>query len=113
MNVLVNPVPGRTPLELKAQWDRGEKVFLLDVRQPEEAAIATLGGTLIPLGELPDRIKEIEAVRNEEVVVLCHHGMRSAHAAKFLIAEGFTRVFNLSGGIDRWATDVDPTLPRY
>src|SRR4051812_5909161 len=87
---------------------------LLDVRQPDEHAFVALpNSTLIPLGELGMRADEIDGWKDEEVVVYCHHGIRSAQAVSQLRAMGFENVFNLAGGIDRWTSDVDPNLPRY
>ena len=87
---------------------------LLDVRQPDEHAFAALpGATLIPLGQLPQRIGEIEDWKDQEIVVYCHHGMRSQHAIGFLESAGFQNLHNLSGGIDAWSTEVDSTVPRY
>jgi sulfur-carrier protein adenylyltransferase/sulfurtransferase len=103
-----------TPTELQARLSEGSSPRLLDVRQPEEHAIVALGNSiLIPLGELFSRIDEIEDWREQEVVVYCHHGIRSAQAVAQLRALGFTNVHNLAGGIHRWTNDVDPTLPRY
>jgi rhodanese-related sulfurtransferase len=103
-----------TPAEL-AERLRGENPpRLLDVRQPEEHALVSLPNSkLIPLGELPERIDELEPWRDEEVVVYCHHGIRSAHAVAHLRAVGFRSVHNLSRGIDGWSLEVDPSLPRY
>ena len=87
---------------------------LLDVRQPEENAFAALPDSrLVPLGELPERLEELEDWRDQEVVVYCHHGVRSLHAIQMLRQAGFTRLLNLRGGIDRWSLDVDPNVPRY
>lgn len=103
-----------TPTELAERLRLPGSPRLLDVRQAEEYALVALpGSTLIPLGELLARADEIEGWRNEEVVVYCHHGIRSAHAIAQLRALGFTQLHNLSGGIDRWTNEVDPTLPRY
>jgi adenylyltransferase/sulfurtransferase len=100
-----------TVRELKARLDNGDNLFLLDVRQPYEFKLVNLGGTLIPLGELPQRVHELDA--SQEIVVYCHHGMRSAHAVAFLRQAGFANVKNLSGGIDAWAREVEPTMKRY
>jgi rhodanese-related sulfurtransferase len=103
-----------SPLELAAELRSSPPPRLLDVRQPEEHAFAALpGSTLIPLGELALRLDEIEEWRDAAVVVYCHHGIRSARAVGMLRAAGFNNVRNLSGGIDRWTSDVDPALPRY
>ena len=103
-----------TPAELKAKLESSTPPRLLDVRQTEEHAFVALpSSTLIPLGEVLGRAEEIEDWRNDELVVYCHHGIRSAQAVAQLRALGFTNVHNLSGGIDRWTTEIDPALPRY
>lgn len=98
-----------TVQELKARIDAGDSPFLLDVREPYEARLATIGGTLIPLGVLSGRL--IELNKEQEIVVYCHHGIRSAHAVGLLRRAGFTNVKNLSGGIDEWARVVDGGVP--
>ena len=103
-----------TPSELAARLRRAQPPRLLDVRQPEEHAFVALpDSTLIPLGELSAHLDDLEAWKDDEVVVYCHHGIRSAQAAAMLRAAGFANVHNLSGGIERWASEVDPNLPRY
>ena len=97
--------------ELKAKLDRGDAFLLLDVREPEEFAFANIGGVPIPLGELPSRLAELD--RDTEIVILCHHGVRSLHAAHFLLANGFTKLANVRGGIDQWSIRVDGNLARY
>ena len=85
--------------------------FLLDVRQPEEYATAKIeGATLIPLAELPGRLAELP--KGLPLVVMCHHGMRSAHAVHHLREAGFDAL-NLSGGIDAWSRDIDQKVPVY
>ena len=102
-----------TPLELQEKLDQGSPVVLLDVREPWEADVARLEPSrLIPMGELEMRVEE-ELDREEEIIVYCHHGLRSMEAAQFLWNLGFFRVKNLTGGIDRWADQVDPDMPRY
>ena len=93
-------------------WRAGGKPhFLLDVREPEEHAAACVeGGVLIPLGELPARLAELP--RDRPLVVMCHHGVRSAHAVHHLRAAGF-EAHNLTGGIDAWSRDIDPAVPAY
>ncbi len=88
-----------------------EPPFLLDVREPEEFRLANIGGTLIPLGELSQRTEELP--QDREIVVLCHHGVRSGHAAAFLRHQGFEKVRNITGGIDLWSLEVDRQLRRY
>jgi len=97
--------------QLKQKIEKGEKVFLLDVREPYEYKVANLSGHLIPLGQLADRVHELDPER--EIVVYCHHGNRSAFAVQFLKNQGFESVVNLAGGIDAWSQEVDPSLPRY
>jgi rhodanese-related sulfurtransferase len=100
-----------TPFELKALLEKGG-FTLLDVRMPEEVAIASLPGAMaIPLAELPARCTEIP--RDKPVVAFCHHGVRSASAGHFLERSGFKDVSHLSGGIDAWSQLIDPAVPRY
>lgn len=91
--------------------DRGEDVFLLDVREPHEREICRLPGPIIPIGDLPERVHELDSARH--IVAYCKSGVRSARAVEFLRTAGFRRVRNLSGGIDAWAERIDPTMPRY
>jgi len=101
-----------TAAELKAEWDRNPDLLVIDVREPHEYEIAHIDGSvLIPLGELPDRLGELDGHR--EVVTHCHHGARSLKALEILKAAGFAKVRSLRGGIDAWAVNVDPSLPRY
>jgi adenylyltransferase/sulfurtransferase len=101
-----------TVRELKDRLDKGETVFLLDVREPWEYSMAKIeGSTLIPLGTLPQSLDQID--KNADIIAYCHHGMRSADAAGFLLQQGYTKVKNLVGGIDAWSIQVDPNVPRY
>ena len=100
-----------SPTDLKKTLDRGESLQLLDVRESDEFKIANIGGLLIPLGELEARYVELDP--NKTTITLCHHGVRSRHAAAFLRSLGFSKVTNLAGGIDRWSTEVDPKVARY
>ena len=87
---------------------------LLDVREPEEHELVSLPGSrLIPLGQIAHRADELNAWKEDEIVVYCHHGMRSLRAISLLRELGFARLLNLSGGIDAWATQVDKKLVRY
>jgi adenylyltransferase/sulfurtransferase len=98
--------------DLKARLDRGERPVLLDVREPFEHQIAALAGSvLIPMGDLTRRQQELDP--EDEIVVYCHHGIRSASVTSFLRHHGFARARNLQGGIERWATQVDPAMVRY
>jgi len=97
--------------ELKRKLDAGEDVFLLDVREPYEVQIAQIGGTLIPQGEIPQRLAEIP--RDREVVVQCRSGARSQRIAEFLAQQGYSDVKNLAGGILAWADEIDPKIQKY
>lgn len=107
----VSPWTQVTPEQLHAELQAGHKVQLVDVREPEEFAIAQIGGVLIPLGDLPHRYTELDP--ELPTATLCHHGVRSARAAQFLCSMGFSKVRNISGGIDRWSALVDTSVPRY
>ena len=101
-----------TARELKDRLDKGDQIFILDVREPWEYSLAKIeGSVLIPLGSLPQSLDKLD--RNVEIVAHCHLGMRSADAAGFLLQQGFTNVKNLVGGIDAWSVQIDPTVPRY
>ena len=103
-----------TPRELAMQIENGQSIRLIDVRQPWENAIAQLSGSvLIPLNDLPNRAAEIPLDPSVAIVVYCHHGVRSLSAAAYLRRVGHVNVRSLSGGIDAWSCDVDPTIPRY
>lgn len=97
--------------QLKFRLDKGDRLFLLDVREPQEYALVNLDARLIPLSELPRRYTEID--RTEEIIVHCKSGGRSARAADFLRRHGFSDVKNLVGGLDAWTEKIDPSLPRY
>ena len=101
-----------TPRELQSRLARGEELQLIDVREQFEWDIARIpGARLVPLATLPDVVDTL--ARDREVVVYCKGGSRSRAAASHLADAGFARVANLTGGILRWQTEVDPTLPRY
>lgn len=101
-----------TPTELAAKLAAGDDFDLVDVREPHEWNIAHLPtARLVPLGTLPEHVADFD--RGRELVVMCRSGMRSAKAAQMFRDAGFTRVHNLAGGILRWSSDVDPTVPKY
>lgn len=104
-------VPEITPVELKARLDRGDDIYILDVREPHEYQICNLGGHLIPLGELSRRVNELDSSR--EIVAHCRSGKRSAEASEFLRKAGFRKIWNLKGGILAWSDEVDPSVPKY
>lgn len=100
------------PRELKQRLDRGDALLLVDVREPWEYEICRIeGARLIPLGTLPASVAAIEQA--EDVVLYCHRGMRSLDAATWLRAQGVERARSLAGGIERWATEIAPSVPRY
>jgi sulfur-carrier protein adenylyltransferase/sulfurtransferase len=98
--------------DLKEEWSRNRDLVVIDVREPREYEITHIDGArLIPLGELPDRLGELDG--HQEIVTHCHHGARSLKALEILKAAGFSKVRSLRGGIDAWAVNVDRSLPRY
>jgi len=100
-----------TVRELKQRLDNGETIILIDVREMHEFQVCRIEGCrLIPMGEIPNRVHELDPMR--ECVIYCHTGVRSAWAAAYLRRMGF-RAKNLKGGIDEWAAEVDPAMPRY
>lgn len=105
------PMRTLTPEQLKPLLDAGQ-VVLLDVRQRAEWDFVRLPeSTLIPLNELQERASELD--RGKPIVVVCHHGVRSEQAARWLEKNGFEDVGNLAGGLEAWATEVDPSMARY
>ena len=104
-------IPEMTPKELKARLDRGDEIYILDVREPHEYQICNLRGHLIPLGDLPKRVSELDSSR--EIVAHCRSGKRSADAVQFLTQAGFRKIWNLKGGILAWSDEVDPSVPKY
>jgi len=97
--------------ELHRRRQSGEELALLDVRETHERRICSLGGTLLPLGQLPSRVGELDP--NREWIVYCHVGVRSARAVAFLQDAGFARARNLTGGIQAWAERIDTAMARY
>ncbi|MDT3705975.1 MAG: rhodanese-like domain-containing protein [Thiobacillus sp.] len=100
------------PAELAAYLRAGNTPVLLDVREPWEWDVCRLpDAILIPMRELPARLAELNQAA--QTVVICHHGVRSFRAARYLESAGFGDVINLSGGVAAWADEVDPAMPRY
>lgn len=97
--------------ELKKKMDSGDDFMLLDVREEFEYHISNIDGTLIPLDQLPERLGEIDTDR--EIVVMCRTGGRSAKACEFLSKNGAENIFNLKGGVNAWAKEIDTSLPVY
>jgi len=107
----VTNIPEITPRELKARLDKGDDIYVLDVREPHEYQICNINGHLIPLGELPQRVHELDS--SKEIVAHCKSGKRSAQAVEFLRGAGFKKIQNLKGGILAWSDEVDPSVPKY
>ena len=109
----MNPYETISVEDVKAKMAAGHKFRLIDVREPHEYRACRIeSAELRPLGQIGQWMTEL-ADRNEEIILYCHHGMRSDRACGFLAQQGFTRVKNMSGGIDEWSLRVDPSVPRY
>ncbi len=104
-------VPDISVQELDALRKANADVFILDVRNPDEYAVCNLGGHLIPLNELPERLNELNP--EQHIVIHCHAGGRSRRATEYLMQQGFKQVFNLRGGITAWANEIDPKMAKY
>lgn len=104
-----------TPAEVKQRLDAGESLVLIDVRQPEEHAIARIEGSeLIPMNTVPQALQALEEKADSStLIVFCHHGVRSANVVNWLRGQGIPDCQSMAGGIDRWSTEVDPSVPRY
>jgi rhodanese-related sulfurtransferase len=105
-------VKSATPAEIKQRLAGGEPLELIDVREPGEIAIAAIeGARVLPMSQAASWIDHLPGDR--ELVIICHHGMRSMQVAMALAQRGHGNVTNMTGGIDLWSTQVDPTVPRY
>jgi rhodanese-related sulfurtransferase len=100
-----------TPKELKDKLDQGDEVVLIDVREQNERELCHIGGTLIPLSQIPARSAEIP--KQGDVVIYCRSGGRSGQAIEFLESQGYTNLINLAGGVLRWSDDVDSSVVKY
>jgi len=99
---------------VKARRDAGDPLVLLDCRERDEYELVRIAsGRLVPMSELVQRVGELDELRDAEIVVYCHHGVRSRQVANWLRGQGFVHVQSLAGGIDRWSQEIDATLPRY
>jgi rhodanese-related sulfurtransferase len=106
------PIKQLTAIELKTKILDQEDLLLLDVREPFEFTHGHIADSLlIPLNQVPQRLQELDI--EKEIVVVCHHGMRSMQAANFLNKVGFKNISNLAGGIDAWSLECDNSIPRY
>ena len=100
------------PREVKQRLEGGEKLLLVDVREPYEHALCSIeGALLIPMGSIPANLQKLDT--DDEVICFCHHGMRSLDVANWLRSKGVNSAKSMAGGIDRWSTEIDPTVPRY
>lgn len=101
-----------TASDVSERLYNNDGLVVLDVREPEEIRAAALPGTInIPMNEIPARTGELPT--DKDIVVMCHHGMRSQQVALYLERQGFERLFNLRGGIDAWSREVDASVPLY
>ena len=102
-----------SPAELKARLDRGDPFRLIDVREADEWAVAKLPtAQLLPMSQFEQHGLE-QLAPEDDIVLYCHHGVRSGRVQSYLKAKGFSNVKNLTGGIDAWAVQIDPTMKRY
>ena len=101
-----------SPKEFAVRLKSGDKLRFIDVREPQEFAVARVEeAELLPLSRFNEWIDTLKP--EEEIVVMCHHGIRSANVCMFLVRNGFEKIFNLDGGIDLWSKEVDQSIPRY
>jgi rhodanese-related sulfurtransferase len=106
------PITQLSAIELKNKIQDKEPLFLLDVREPFEFAHAHIADSvLMPLNQIPGRLRELDI--DQDIVVICHHGIRSMQAANFLVQVGFKQISNLVGGIDAWSLECDSLVARY
>lgn len=114
----MNTTP-ETPLEIsvtdvQALREGKTPFFFLDCRELSEYELVHIEGTtLIPMGEIADRLGELQAHKTGRIVIHCHHGGRSMRVTQWLRNQGFSQAQNMAGGIDAWSQEVDPSLPRY
>ena len=106
-------VPSITVSELADRRKSGDEPILLDIRRGQERGFASIGGKHIEMSELPDKLDELEDWKDQEIVVYCRSGQRSANVVRFLRGQGFDKAVNLHGGILAWSREIDPEVPRY
>jgi len=114
MGVMTSPLEV-DPQEVKRRLDSGEKLHLIDVREPHEFALAKIeGATLIPMRSVPGELQDLDArAEQATLIVFCHHGVRSLNVVHWLREQGVDACQSMSGGIDLWSLRVDPSVPRY
>jgi len=115
MGVMAAPPLEVGPQEVQRRIDSGEKLYLIDVREPHEFAQAKIeGATLIPMRAVPGELQDLEARADEgTLIVYCHHGVRSLNVVNWLREQGVVACQSMAGGIDAWSLRVDPSVPRY
>ena len=103
------------PADVKRKLDAGEKLHLIDVREPNEFALAHIEGSeLIPMRQIPAELQALEARADEApLIVFCHHGVRSLNVVNWLRQQGLDACQSMAGGIDAWSLSIDPSVPRY
>lgn len=104
-----------TPSEIESKRQAGEKLCLIDCREPSEWSICHIeGANLLPMNTVPANLQQLEAQAEEtQLVVYCHHGVRSLHVVHWLQSQGVENCISMAGGIDRWSREIDPSVPRY
>jgi rhodanese-related sulfurtransferase len=104
-----------TPAEVKSRLGNGERLFLMDVREPNEHQQANIqGAELVPMRTVPANLQTLEGKSDEgAIVVFCHHGMRSLQVVNWLREQGIANCQSMAGGIHRWSCEVDPAVPTY
>lgn len=104
-----------SPKDAEARLKEGDKAILIDVREPEEFAVARIeGAELVPMQSVPGRIQELEGMADDhDLLVMCHHGVRSLNVVAWLRERGIENCFSVAGGIDQWSREIDPEIPRY
>jgi rhodanese-related sulfurtransferase len=101
-----------SPAEAQAHLERGDGVLLVDVREPWETQLCRIAGAiLMPMGTVPANLQKLDV--DGEVICYCHHGVRSLDVAFWLRSQGVARARSMTGGIDRWSSEIDPGVPRY
>jgi rhodanese-related sulfurtransferase len=104
-----------SPQDVKRRMDAGEKLHLIDVREPQENSITRIPGShLVPMRTVPATLQQLEALADEApLIVYCHHGVRSLNVVNWLRQQGLEACHSLAGGIDRWSIEIDASVPRY
>jgi rhodanese-related sulfurtransferase len=104
-----------TPQAAKEQLTDRKQAILIDVREPAECALARIeGAELIPMGSVPAELQKLEGLADSgDLLILCHHGVRSMQVTMWLRARGIENCYSVAGGIERWSCEVDPSVPRY